>query len=69
MLLHLGMRPVQRVPGAAAPALESDLIGGEGLAVRTLDEPVGVLLEDVPTSSAMNGATQMAGSKPCLRMS
>ena len=49
VLLHFGIGAVERVPGAAAPALEGDLVGGERLAVGVLHEPVGMLLEDVAT--------------------
>ena len=47
VLLHLGMRAVERVPGAAPPAAEGDLVRAQRLAVGVLDEPVGMLLEDV----------------------
>ncbi len=47
VLLHLGVGAIERVPGAMAPSLESDLVGRERLAVFALHEPVGMLLEDV----------------------
>ena len=47
MLLHLGVRAVQRVPRTAPPALEGHLVRGQRLAVLALHEPVGVLLEEV----------------------
>src|SRR5450759_2142821 len=47
VLLYLGVGAIERVPGAAAPSLEGDLVGGERLTVLALHEPIRVLLEDV----------------------
>src|SRR5262245_66166732 len=38
---------VERVPGAATPAAESDFVGAQGLALGVFDEPVGMLFEQM----------------------
>src|SRR5262245_756268 len=47
MRLRAGMRAVDRVPGAAAPSSERDLVGAKRIAVRVLDEPVRMLLKQM----------------------
>ena len=46
MLLHVGVRAVERVPWASPPAAECDAIGAQRRAVVAAHEPVAMIAED-----------------------
>src|SRR5262249_60188494 len=47
MFLRFRMRAIERVPGAAPPSAEGDLVRAQWLPLRILDEPIWMLLEQM----------------------